>query len=545
MLFRSNLRLGETLINLGHLKPSDAFYIFHAQHSMTHSNDARFLGQTLCKIQLIRFIGRGGMGEVYMGEDVELKRKVAVKFLNPALAADEQYVERFLWEAQAAAKLDHPNIVQTYDVGAFESTFYILMQYVEGRSLDRLIQEGRVPIEKAINIIYQAAKGLESAHKSHIVHRDIKPENLMIAYDGFVKIMDFGLARSMEHYKSMTATGQVMGTPEYISPEACQGEKIDERSDIYSLGITFYESLTGAPPFHSKPPMSIMLDHISAPPVLPEKIVPEIPSALSKIILTMLAKNPNDRYSSMGAVIEDLDKFKRSLNRKSDDVKTKSTYHYREISNAPKKIAALTKYIWEKYRKSIVLVLVFLTFCLGWLRWSYYLDESNFLEYCKKEESLSNKEKVTLWLNFLDKYPSSRYIKKASKKAESFRETLFYEDIRKSANEALTPLAAYQKWMVYLTGYPNGQYAEKVREEIRQCKSKIPILVTVETEPPGASLLINGQIEGKTPCIVSMLPGQEYVLNFYLQGYQPSVMKFFMESEGKKNIIVKLKELNK
>ena len=295
------VRLGEALIKLGYIKPSDAFYIFQAQHAPKNQSDGRFVGQKLHGVQLNQFIGKGGMGEVYMGEHLDLGRKVAVKFLNPALAADDKYVERFLWEAQSAAKLDHPNIVHTYDIGAFRSTFYIIMQYLEGKSLATVITEGGyLTISKAINIVCQAAQGLACAHKGNIIHRDIKPENLMISEQGHIKIMDFGLARSLEHYKGLTTTGQVMGTPEYISPEACCGEEVGARADIYSLGITFYETVTGNPPFHSKPPVAIMLDHISTVPPSPDKINPYISSDLAKMIMVMIAKKTGKPLSQYG-----------------------------------------------------------------------------------------------------------------------------------------------------------------------------------------------------------------------------------------------------
>ena len=540
------VRLGEALIRLGYIKPSDAFYIFQAQHAPRHQGDGRFLGQKLHGVQLNQFVGKGGMGEVYMGEHLDLGRKVAVKFLNPALAADEKYVERFLWEAQAAAKLDHPNIVHTYDIGAFKSTFYIIMQYLEGKSLATMIANGEYfAISTAINIICQAAQGLACAHKGNIIHRDIKPENLMISEHGHVKIMDFGLARSLEHYKGLTTTGQVMGTPEYISPEACCGEEIGPRADIYSLGITFYEILTGNPPFHSKPPVAVMLDHISTVPLSPDKANSHISLDLAKMVMVMIAKKPNDRYPDMDCVIEDLKRLekhflaKESQERVNKDHRSSGLYYFAKIikqqSNNNASIYRHKELLVALLLASILLMIVVI--------WHQYQVQKKFSEFVRKENNLSSQERIRHWYRFLTRYPNGHYADMASHKLQLARETFFYEGVNKSAQRTKNPAVALQRWESYLSAYPAGRYVKVVQKHIEECQKRIPIFIEIETLPPGASFLVNGEVRGKTPCVISLIRSQSYVLHFYLKDHQPQMLKFSLVPPMQKKLLVKLQPI--
>lgn len=531
----NHIRLGDVLIKLGYLKRNDAINIFQQQHIPKSNSSGRFIGQELQGIRLDKFIGKGGMGEVYVGEQMDLGRKIAIKFLSPTLAADSQYVIRFLWEAQASAKLDHHNIVQTYDVGAFENTYYILMQYVQGVPLSKIItQEKILSISKATEIMIQVAEGLNAAHKANIIHRDVKPENIMITPDGTAKVMDFGLARSLERYKCMTATGQVMGTPEYISPEACRGEKVDARGDIYSLGITFYECVTGNPPFYGKSAMAIMLDHISEPPTPPKKFNIEIPNRLSNLILNMISKNPENRYPNLDRMLVDLRKIQDSKYNVENN-----EYFFDKLEQAQN----TKRENKQKIEKSFKIFFALLFFGIILFTWKYFYDSKrDFNDYIKQEEVLSNKERVKLWNDFITKNSDSYYQQEALKRLEKAREHLFYDEIRESAEKFKMPQMALKKLQLYLKVYPSGTFTKQVKQKIEEYKKRIPIIIKINTIPSGASFLVDGKIEGNTPCIASFQYGKKYVLNFYLNGYKPVLKNFSITNSHQKDLTIILKK---
>jgi beta-lactam-binding protein with PASTA domain/predicted Ser/Thr protein kinase len=257
------------------------------------------------RYKVVRKLGTGGMANVYLAEDQELGRRVAIKMLDDRHSQDEQFVERFRREAKNAAGLSHPNIVSIYDRGRAEGTYYIAMEYLEGRTLkELLVARGPTPLAVAIDYARQILAAVGFAHRNSIVHRDIKPHNVVVAPDGRLKVTDFGIARSGT--SQMTETGSIIGTAQYLSPEQAKGAPVTPASDIYSVGIVLYEMLTGAVPFTGDTPLEIAMKHLSATPKPPSDLRPEIPHELDSIVLRALAKDPADRYQSAEEMDADL-----------------------------------------------------------------------------------------------------------------------------------------------------------------------------------------------------------------------------------------------
>jgi eukaryotic-like serine/threonine-protein kinase len=255
-------------------------------------------------------VGAGGMGVVYRGWDARLSRPVAVKTLKPELAQQREYCERFLREARAAAALSHPNVCQIYFIGDEAGSPFFAMEYLEGRTLEGLTrEEGKLPPERAIGLIRQAALGLKAAAARGIIHRDIKPSNLVLTPDGTLKVTDFGLAKLVVADAGLTMAGEVLGSPNYLAPEQASGAPSDLRSDIYSLGATLYELLTGRPPFEGPTPVSIILKHVREPVRSPRQFSPDLPFPLVALTQRMLAKRPEDRPRDYDALIRELDRI--------------------------------------------------------------------------------------------------------------------------------------------------------------------------------------------------------------------------------------------
>jgi serine/threonine-protein kinase len=249
------------------------------------------------RYRVLRRLGRGGMADVYLAEDEDLGRRVAIKILNDRHAADDQFVERFRREATNAAGLSHPNIVSIYDRGEAEGTYYIAMEYLEGSTLKEIVTErGPLPIEEAIGFARDLLEALRFAHRKGLVHRDIKPHNVIRDADGRVKVTDFGIARAGA--SQMTEAGSIIGTAQYLSPEQARGGVIDHRSDLYSVGVVLYELLTGTVPFVGDTPVEIAMKHLSGVPDPPSARRPELPVALDQIVLRALAKDPDERYQT-------------------------------------------------------------------------------------------------------------------------------------------------------------------------------------------------------------------------------------------------------
>ena len=258
------------------------------------------------RYRLERKLGSGGMADVWLAEDQELGRHVAVKILHERYSNDEQFVERFRREATHAAGLSHPNIVSIYDRGVADGSYYIVMEYVEGRTLKELIvTRGPCPLPVAISYTRQILAALRYAHKNGIIHRDIKPHNVIVDREGRVKVADFGIARAGA--SEMTEAGSIVGTAQYLSPEQARGAPVDESSDLYSTGILLFELLTGKVPFTGETPVEIAMKHLSQVPPAPSSVRSEVPHDLDLVVLRALAKEPADRYRSAKEMDRDLE----------------------------------------------------------------------------------------------------------------------------------------------------------------------------------------------------------------------------------------------
>jgi eukaryotic-like serine/threonine-protein kinase len=270
-----------------------------------------------------RKLGSGGMADVYLAEDQELGRRVALKLLNDRHASDEQFVERFRREAQSAAGLNHASIVSIFDRGYAEGTYYIAMEFLDGRTLkELLIRNGPTPVPIAIDYARQILGALSFAHRNGIVHRDIKPHNIIVGSDGRLKVTDFGIARSGA--SQMTEAGSIVGTAQYLSPEQARGAPVDPRSDLYSLGIVLYEMLTGHVPFTGDTPVEIAMKHLSQVPEPPSKLRHDVPHDLDAIVMRALAKDPDQRYESAEEMDADLARVARgvAVARETEDAMT-------------------------------------------------------------------------------------------------------------------------------------------------------------------------------------------------------------------------------
>ena len=266
------------------------------------------------RYEIVDKVGSGGMSDVYKALDHKLNRYVAVKVLKEEFSEDKNFVSKFKVEAQSAAGLTHPNIVNVYDVGEDNGIYYIVMELVEGITLKKYIEKkGKLSIKESVSIAIQVAQGIEAAHNNHIIHRDIKPQNVIISREGKVKVADFGIARAAS---SNTINSNAMGSVHYISPEQARGGYIDEKSDIYSLGISLYEMITGKVPFEGDSTVTIALQHINEELPSPKIDVPELPVSVEKIIEKCTQKKAEHRYLKVATLISDL---KRALVTPDED----------------------------------------------------------------------------------------------------------------------------------------------------------------------------------------------------------------------------------
>jgi len=339
------------------------------------------------RYRIIRKLGAGGMANVYLAEDQELGRRVAIKILNERHANDDQFVERFRREAKNAAGLSHPNIVSIYDRGEAEGTYYIAMEYLDGRSLKELIVgRGPAPVHVAIDYTRKILDALRFSHRNGIVHRDIKPHNVIVDAEGRVKVTDFGIARSGT--SQMTEAGSIVGTAQYLSPEQARGEAVDPRSDLYSLGIVMYELLTGTAPFTGDSPVEIAMKHISAIPEPPSSIRPDIPEDLDLVVLRALAKTPEERYPSAEEMDKDLARVAQGLavSRETEEAATqilsRSQMTPATMVAAPPRPPAEVLYEYEQPRRGrpiwpwlLVLLLLLAAGLTGWFVYQQVKDE--------------------------------------------------------------------------------------------------------------------------------------------------------------------------
>ena len=264
------------------------------------------------RYRVLSRLGTGGMADVFLAEDQQLGRQVALKLLHRRFAEDPGFVERFRREAQSAASLQHPNVVSVFDRGAFDGTYYIAMEYLQGRSLKQLIRQ-EAPLEplRAIDLTVQILKAARFAHRRGVIHRDLKPHNVIVDDNDHAKVTDFGIARAGA--SDMTETGSIMGTAQYLSPEQAQGHAVSAPSDLYSVGIVLYEMLTGRVPFDAESAVTIALKHVSEGPIPPRQINPAVPPGLEQVVMWSLNKNPGDRPADADEFIAALEQVRESL----------------------------------------------------------------------------------------------------------------------------------------------------------------------------------------------------------------------------------------
>ena len=267
--------------------------------------------------------GRGGMGVVYRAQHLHLGRTVALKLLNPELAASEEFRERFVREARAAAALEHPNIVPVYDAGEVEGRLYLAMKFIEGTDLAQLLeQEGRLGPDRAMPMLEQLASALDAAHANGLIHRDVKPANALLEGDRLY-LTDFGLTRRVDSTRPLTATGRAVGTAAYLAPEQIRGEPLDRRVDVYALGCVMYQTLAGEPPYLRDTDMLIMWAHVGAEPPSLSSERGDLPATVDRVIQKALAKSRDDRYDTCGELVAEM---KRALNP-SQPIQTPPTFH--------------------------------------------------------------------------------------------------------------------------------------------------------------------------------------------------------------------------
>ncbi len=275
-------------------------------------------GRTLDDYHILRRLGAGGMGQVYLAEQISLKRRVALKILKAELAADPTALQRFKREAEAVARVTHANIVQVYQIGAADGFHYMALEYVEGRNLrDYVARKGPPDALLALSIMRQVASALQRAGELGIVHRDIKPENILLTRKGEVKVADFGLSLAVaagQPALNLTQSGVTMGTPLYMSPEQVEGKPLDPRTDIYSFGVSCYHMLAGDPPFRGQTAFEVALQHVRADPEPLSAARPDLPADLCAVVHKMMAKRPEDRYQSCRELLADLARLREALN---------------------------------------------------------------------------------------------------------------------------------------------------------------------------------------------------------------------------------------
>jgi len=291
-------------------------YIEEEQREVLRREDRRFQGhEQIAGYKLIEVLGGGAMGSVYRARQLSLDRDVAIKVLAPDLAEDPAYVERFLREAKAVARLNHSNIISGIDVGDADGVKYFVMEYVDGSTVAALLRRGgAMDEERALLVAQQMARALDHAYKNGLVHRDLKPENILITRDGIAKLCDLGLAKLEDHASASGETVHRMGTPDYISPEQARGEpNVDIRSDLYSLGATLYHMLLGTPPFQGANAAAVMAKHLTEQVRAPRQVDPTLSPLGELILLRLLQKRREDRYQTPAELLQKLDEAIRGL----------------------------------------------------------------------------------------------------------------------------------------------------------------------------------------------------------------------------------------
>jgi serine/threonine protein kinase len=313
------------------------------------------------RYEFMEELGTGGMGKVYKVFDKKIKEEVALKVLKPEIA-DEKTIERFSNELKLARKIRHENVCQMYDINEEEGTHYITMEYVPGEDLKSFLRRvGQLPVGKSISISKQVCEGLAEAHRLGVVHRDLKPQNIMIDKEGNARIMDFGIARSVKG-KGITGAGMMIGTPEYMSPEQVEGKEVDQRSDIYSLGVNLYEMVTGQVPFEGDTPFTIGVKHKSETPKDPKELNALLPEDLSRVILRCMEKDKDKRYQSAGELRSELENIEKGIPTTERIVPKRKPITSREIT--------VTFGLKKLFIPASIVVALVITVLIIWQPWS-------------------------------------------------------------------------------------------------------------------------------------------------------------------------------
>jgi len=316
------------------------------------------IGRNLGRYKIFDILGSGGMGAVYKGVDEVNHRQVAIKILPPEQASDPERVKRFLREAGAVARLDHPHIVRLYEAGEAEGFYFIVLEYLSGKTLKELLKRAPLPQEQVLSFLCQICAALEHAHQKGIVHRDLKPANIMIDEGGKVKVMDFGLARITD-LSALTKSGDLVGTVSYISPEQARGERVDARADLYSLGAILYEMLTGKVPFEGETPVSVIYRHLNEEPVPPRRLNPQVRPALESMTLRLLGKDPRQRFQSARELAQAVERCLEEGGSFLEFEEPESSMEFRpRLVGREKEMAELKGYLEEAIRGQGGLVLI-------------------------------------------------------------------------------------------------------------------------------------------------------------------------------------------
>src|SRR5438477_550023 len=288
-------------------------------------------GQQLGHYQILSRLGAGGMGEVYLAQDTRLGRKVALKILPTRFTQDAERLRRFEQEARAASALNHPNILTIHEIGQVDATHYIVTEFIDGQPLRQRMNSAKLMLSEALDVAVQVASALAAAHEAGIVHRDIKPENIMLRCDGYVKVLDFGLAKLSEappeiidlpapsFAKVTTGFGAAKGTAPYMSPEQGRGQSVDARSDIFSLGVVLYEMITGRAPFEGETASDVIAALLTGEPLPLAECLPEVPRELEQVVAKTLCKDREKRYQSINDLLADLKKVKQELDASANE----------------------------------------------------------------------------------------------------------------------------------------------------------------------------------------------------------------------------------
>jgi serine/threonine-protein kinase len=323
------------------------------------------IGKTISKYKIIEKLGEGAMGEVYLAEDSELKRKIALKFLISHYTSDPKVLPRFKREAQTAAAINHPNIITVYEIGEYNNQYFIAMEYIEGKALDKVLKENKLNFDEILNISCQVCEGLKQAHKKEIIHRDLKPGNIIIGENGWVKILDFGLAK-LKTASTLTSASSTLGTLNYMSPEQVRSADVDNRSDIFSFGIILYEMITNRTPFGGEYEASVVYSILNENPEPLARYKIGVSERLQQIVDKALEKDPETRYQHIDELLVDLKKLEEadktdkleSTEVKIQPMKTKEVDKKEDKSSDPSKMVSASGSSNIKIPKSRILISV-------------------------------------------------------------------------------------------------------------------------------------------------------------------------------------------